>query len=197
MKFVKLSFALIFTLLIAACSAQENLDIDVQIQQAMLALPTEFREGAMVLGYINNSDELSVIRKGNNAMICLADNPQKEDFNVAGYHKNLEPYMERGRVLKREGKSFQEIFDMREKEVASGKIKIPSGSILYVVSGKYNEQGQPTNLYQRFVVYIPYATTESTGLALSPSYPGGPWIMNPGTHRAHIMINPTVVGEKK
>lgn len=183
-------------LFIVTCSAQENLEIDVQIQHAILALPEEFRDGATVLGYKNNSDELTVIRKGNNAMICLADNPQKEDFNVAGYHKELEPFMECGRRLKREGKSFEEVFETRAKDVESGKIKIPSGSILYVVSGKYNEQGQPTDLYQRFVVYIPFATTESTGLALNPSYPGGPWIMNPGTHRAHIMINPTIVEEK-
>ncbi len=190
------NFTFIFLLGISACSAQENLEIDVQIQQAILALPEEFRDDATVLGYKDES-ELSVIRKGNNTMICLADNPQKEGFNVAGYHKDLEPFMKRGRILKKEGKSSKEIFELRGKEVESGKIKILGGSILYVVSGKYNEQGQPTDLYQRFVVYIPFATAESTGLALSPSYPGGPWIMNPGTHRAHIMINPTVVAEKK
>lgn len=196
MKLLKLSFIFIFMLFTLFCSAQKNLDIDVQIQQAVLALPVEYRAEATVLGYKTNTDELTVIRNGNNAMICLADNPQKEDFHIAGYHKNLEPFMERGRILKREGKSFQEIFDIRELEVQSGKINIPSGTILYVVTGTYNEKGQPIDLYQRFVVYIPFATTESTGLALSPSYPGGPWIMNPGTHRAHIMINPTIVEEK-
>ena len=189
-------FTFIFMLGISACSAQKNLDIDVQIQQAILALPEEFREESTVLGYKGNSD-LTIIRKGNNAMICMADNPEKEGFHVAGYHKDLEPYMEYGRMLKKEGKSGDEVFKMRGNEVESGNIKIPAGSTLYVVSGKYDEQGLPTDLYQRFVVYIPFATTESTGLALVPSYPGGPWIMNPGTHRAHIMINPTVVAKKK
>jgi hypothetical protein len=42
----------------------------------------------------------------------------------------------------------------------------------------------------RYVIYIPFATPESTGIPLKPLTPGGPWIMNPGTHRAHIMINP-------
>ena len=181
---------------ISACSAQENLEIDVQIQQAMLALPEEFRDGAMVLGY-KGASELSVIREGNNAMICLADDPQKDGFNVVGYHKDLDPFMKRGRILKKEGKSAKEIFELREKEVKSGNINIPKGSLLYVVSGQYDEQGQPIDLYQRFVVYIPFATVESTGLALKPSYPGGPWIMNPGTHRAHIMINPTMVEQKE
>ena len=30
----------------------------------------------------------------------------------------------------------------------------------------------------------------TTGIPLAPLTPGGPWIMDPGTHRAHIMINP-------
>jgi hypothetical protein len=40
------------------------------------------------------------------------------------------------------------------------------------------------------VIYIPYATAESTGLPAKPGSPGMPWIMNPGTARAHIMIDP-------
>jgi len=183
-------------LCISACSAQKTPDINVQIEQAILALPEEFRDEAMVLGY-KNSSELSVIREGNNQMICLADDPAKDGFNVAGYHKDLDPFMELGRTLKKEGKSAVDIFKIREEAIKSGNINIPAGSILYIVSGQFDVQHQPTDLYQRFVVYIPYATTESTGLALAPSYPGGPWIMDPGTHRAHIMINPTRVKEKE
>jgi len=48
-------------------------------------------------------------------------------------------------------------------------------------------------LYTRYVIYIPYATPESTGIPLTPMVDGAPWIMNPGTHRAHIMINPPKV----
>jgi len=42
------------------------------------------------------------------------------------------------------------------------------------------------------VVYIPWATAASTGLPIKPAAPGMPWIMDPGTHRAHIMITPPV-----
>lgn len=193
---MKISTVLIITFLgISACSAQKLPDTNVQIQQALLAVPEAFREGATVLGY-KKTNELSVIREGNNPMICLADDPTKDGFSVAGYHRDLEPFMKLGRTLKSEGRSATEIFDLREKAVKSGAISIPQGSTLYIVSGQFDEQGQPTDLYQRFVVYIPFATTESTGLALKPSYPGGPWIMNPGTHRAHIMINPTRVKDQ-
>jgi hypothetical protein len=53
-----------------------------------------------------------------------------------------------------------------------------------------SKTGEVKNGYLRYVIYISYATSESTGLPLQPSAPGMPWIMDPGTHRAHIMINP-------
>ena len=46
--------ALVFSLVISACSAQNMPDPDVQIAQALLALPEELREGAAVLGYKND-----------------------------------------------------------------------------------------------------------------------------------------------
>jgi hypothetical protein len=52
------------------------------------------------------------------------------------------------------------------------------------------ETGEVKNGYLRYVIYIPYATAASTGLPLKQDAPGMPWIMDPGTPRAHIMINP-------
>ena len=34
------------------------------------------------------------------------------------------------------------------------------------------------------------ATAETTGLPTKPHVKGMPWIMDPGTHRAHIMVGP-------
>ncbi len=165
-----------------------------QIKTAVLAAPESTREGAMVYGY-DQAGEWTVLRDGSNDMICQADNPNSEGFNVSCYHKDLEPFMDRGRQLKKEGKSFQEIFDTREKEVSSGQLKMPrDGTTLFVLSAAgedYDpESGEVKNTNFRYVVYIPYATVENTGLPLSPEAPGMPWIMDPGTHRAHIMINP-------
>ena len=103
--------------------------------------------------------------------------------------------MKRGRDLRKLGKSTKEIFDTREKEVKAGKLKMPKQpTTLYVYSAtdeNYNrETGEVKNGYLRYVIYTPYATAESTGLPLKPEAPGMPWIMNPGTHSAHIMINP-------
>jgi len=167
---------------------------EVQIKQAVLAAPEEQREKAMVYGY-NDKGEFVVLRKGENEMVCLADDPEQTGLNVSCYHKDLEPFMARGRELKKDGKNFQEVFDIREQEVKSGKLLMPKApATLFVYSAKEEQvnktTGEVKDGYLRYVIYIPYATAETTGLPLKPTAPGMPWIMDPGTHRAHIMINP-------
>ncbi|MCZ6675588.1 MAG: hypothetical protein O7C75_21880 [Verrucomicrobia bacterium] len=161
-----------------------------QITTAVLSAPQVDRENATVLGY-KNDGTLTVLRKGSNDLICLADDPAKKKFSVACYHESLEPFMERGRELRRNGKSEEEIFNIREEEAKSGQLEMPEKALLAVLTGEVNEETMEIeNRHLRYVFYIPFATPESTGLPLAPSSPGGPWIMNSGTHRAHIMITP-------
>lgn len=181
-------------LALTAATFAQMPDPSVRIKTAVLAAPEEFRDGATVLG-VDANGEMVVLRKGTNEMICLADDPRQKGLNVSCYHRDLEPFMARGRALQKEGKSFQEIFDIREAEVKAGTLKMPkSPTTLFVYTApdeKFNaETGEVTDGYLRYVVYIPYATAESTGLPLKPYAPSMPWIMDPGTHRAHIMINP-------
>lgn len=167
---------------------------EMQIKVAVLAAPADKREGAAVYGY-SAKGEFVLLRKGTNEMVCLADDPKQPGLAVSCYHRDLEPFMKRGRELKAGGKTGQEVFDVREKEVKAGKLKMPKHpSALFSYSAQaenYNAAtGEIKDGYLRYVVYIPYATAESTGLPLKPEAPGMPWIMDPGTHRAHIMINP-------
>jgi hypothetical protein len=167
---------------------------EIQIKTALLAAPEDKRAKASVYGY-NDKGEFVLLRKGTNEIICLADNPKQEGLNVSCYHQDLEPFMARGRELKAAGKTFQEIFDIREAEAKSGKLVMPKqASNLQVFSAPadgYNAStGEVTKGKFRYVVYIPWATAASTGLPTKPEAPGMPWIMDPGTHRAHIMIDP-------
>ena len=160
-----------------------------QIAAALLAAPKERRADATVLGY-NSNGEVVTLRKGSNDLICLADDPNDKTFSVACYHKDLEPFMARGRELaaKYKGKERQEV---RWKEIEEGKVSMPrEPRLLYVLTGSDYDaaKGEVTNPYLRWVVYVPYATPESTGLSTSPG--PGPWLMYPGTPGAHIMINP-------
>lgn len=167
---------------------------ELQIKMALLAAPADKRDSATVYGYSDNK-EFVLLRKGLNEFICLSDDPDVAGFSVACYHRDLEPFMQRGRALKKQGKVSKEIFDTREKEVKAGTLLMPKQpSTLYVYSTKQDDYniatGEIKNGYLRSVIYIPYATAQSTGLSLKPEAPGMPWIMNPGTHVAHIMINP-------
>lgn len=175
-------------LYLSACAQYPS--TEWQIRTAVLACPEEFREQSTVLGY-QESGLLGVLRLGTNHMICLADDPKTDGFSVSSYHSDLEPFMKRGRELKEEGFDFKTIFDTRESEATSGSLKMPSRATLYVLDGNINEQTKEIeNAYLRYVIYIPFATPESTGLPTKPSTLGEPWIMDPGTHRAHIMISP-------
>lgn len=162
-----------------------------QVAAATLAAPEDRRTDAAVLGY-NAAGQLVTLRKGANDLICLGDDPAKDNFSAACYHKDLEPFMARGRELNAQGITGKERHAVRAKEVEDGKLFMPhTGRTLYVLNGKgYDKsKGEITDGYLRWVVYQPFATPESTGLSTSPS-PGAPWLMYPGQAGAHIMINP-------
>ena len=167
---------------------------DIQIKTALLAAPKEKRDSCTVYGY-SADKQFILLRQGTNEMICLADNPDEPDFSVACYVKDLEPFMQRGRELRKQGIKDDSLFNEREKEVKAGTLQMPKQpAALYVYSAKDEEfnpaTGEVKNGYLRYVIYIPYATVASTGLPENPSANGMPWIMNAGTHSAHIMINP-------
>jgi hypothetical protein len=161
-----------------------------QIASAVLAAPKERRSEATVLGY-NGKGEVVTLRKGSNDLICLADDPGDKLFSVACYHKDLEPFMARGRELAAQGLTGKQRHEARWKEVDEGKVPMPrEARMLYVLTGSGYDaaKGLVTNPYLRWVVYVPYATPESTGLSTTPG--PAPWLMYPGTSGAHIMISP-------
>ena len=193
MKNILLPLGLILTVL--GSFAQNSVPSPaIQIQTAVLAAPADKRQNSTVLGY-DEKGKLVELRKGTNELICLADDPKVAGLNVASYHKRLEPFMKRGRDLRYSGKSTKEATDIRDAEVKSGKLLMPKQPLtLYVYTAKAENYdpitGNVKDGFLRYVIYIPYATAESTGLPTKPDVPGMPWLMDPGSHRAHIMITP-------
>jgi hypothetical protein len=189
---------LFFILFLTFVSSQESvieiLPAEIQIKTAVLPAPEEDRMDAMVYGY-NEQGKLVVLREGTNNLVCLCDDPAKEGISVSCYSRKLEPFMARGRELTAEGKNFKEKRDIRGEEIASGKIKMPKEpSMMYIFYGTDENYDKSTGDLKdgkfRYVIYTPFATTESTGLPSKPHAPGMPWLMDPGTHRAHIMVGP-------
>jgi hypothetical protein len=170
----------------------DTLSNEDQIKAAVSPAPDGMKEGAMVLGY-NEEGKLVTLRKGSNQLICIADNPQQDNFHVACYHKALNPFMKRGRELAAKGLSREKVDSVRYKEIEEGKIELPQKPMaLYSLTGSAQsfdyKTGMVKNASPLYVIYIPYATEESTGLSKKPASKGAPWIMEPGTPWAHIMV---------
>ena len=159
-----------------------------QIAAAVTALPEDMRAGATVLGYAS-AGKLTTLREGKNDMICLAPDPAAKAFHSACYHKSMDPFMARGRILREQGVKGAQVDTVRFAEVKSGKIKMPEQpSMLYQIFGGTFDPAtaKVTGGNSLYVTYIPFATPESTGISAKPT-DKGPWIMFPGTPKAHIM----------
>ena len=55
-----------------------------------------------------------------------------------------------------------------------------------VAAGKITAAVKPL-----YVIYMPYATSASTGIPTTP-VAGMPWLMLPGTPKAHVMLTPSM-----
>jgi hypothetical protein len=146
-----------------------------------------------VLGYALNG-HLTTLRPGTGALICLASKPNSERFHVACYQRSLEPFMARGRALRARGVTGERVDSVRFAEVRSGKLRVPRHpAVLYSLTGPPDSfdpaTGTAPNAKPLFVVYVPFATGKSLGLSATP-VEGAPWIMHPGTPKAHIMFQP-------
>lgn len=166
---------------------------EAQIAAAVLPLPEEFRASATVLGY-RVPGELVTLRQGTGAMICLADNPSEARFHVACYQRDMEPFMARGRALRAQG--ITNVDSVRYAEVESGVLPMPNRAALWSLTGGPTSFDWATNtpdgtVRPLYVVYLPGATAESTGLPVKPGQ-NTPWLMFPGTPKAHIMFIPSM-----
>ncbi|MSR03948.1 MAG: hypothetical protein EXR94_14615 [Gemmatimonadetes bacterium] len=163
-----------------------------QVMAAVLPLPENLRASARVIGY-DAAGKFVELRAGS-GMVCLAQYPKEKEFHVSCYHQSLEPFMARGRELRAGGTPSTQVDTVRFAEAKAGTLKLPSGpAALYQLFGGTLDPkaGTITGANRLYVVYIPYATGASTGL---PEKPKGndPWLMSPGTPKAHIMFTPSM-----
>jgi hypothetical protein len=164
-----------------------------QMAAALLAAPEDMRADATVLGYAPDGHFMKLRQRGG-ALICLASDPKSERFHVACYHRSLEPFMARGRALRARGVTGDRVDSLRFAEVRSGKLRVPRHpAVLYSLTGPADSFDPATGTAPKarplFVVYVPFATGRSMGLTTAP-VEGTPWIMHPGTPKAHIMFEP-------
>jgi hypothetical protein len=176
----------------AGAGAQAVPSAQQQVQAAIQPLPPEFRDGARVLGYAQAGGRLTELRRGAGPFTCLADNPAEARFHVACYHESLEPFMARGRELRAAG--VTNVDSVRYAEIDAGRLAMPRHpAALYSLTAESGAPDPATGMVAGtrplYVVYVAFATAESTGLPVKPQ-PNAPWLMLPGTAKAHIMFVP-------
>jgi hypothetical protein len=170
-----------------AAAAKSN---DWLIASAVLAAPEPLRAGAEVRGWAPG-DNLVVLRPGTNDIICLADRQDEEGFAAACYHNSLEPFMERGRQLRREGVAGAQRDEIRWREIEEGTLAMPAMAMVYnlrYATADFDAATfDPATAARLHAFYIRGATPASTGVSAQPS--DSPWLMQAGTPSAHIMIS--------
>ena len=178
--------------LIASIAGAQALPPEAQqIAAAVLPLPAGQRDGAGVMGY-RTAGKLEILRRARNGMQCLADEPGDDRFHVACYATSLEPFMARGRALRAAGTTGTQVDTVRFAEVKRGRLRVPSApAALFSLTGPKDDFDATTGTAPKskplFVMYMPYATTAKTGIPSTPSK-SGPWLMFPGTPKAHLML---------
>lgn len=180
----------LLALLAAPVAVPAQTPVADQITGAVLPLPKEMRDGAGVMGY-KSAGKLELLRASKNGMLCLADDPAEDKFHTSCYADTMEPFMARGRELRASGTTGAKVDTARFAEVKAGKLKMPTqpAALYQVFADDFDAKtGQVKNGRQLFVVYVPFATPQSTGLSASPSATQ-PWLMLPGTPKAHIMFS--------
>ena len=182
--------ALAATSLTGLTACAQDVPVAQQLTQAVTPLPEPLQAGAAVMGY--RAGKLVSLREGTNAMICLADDPTRAGFHAACYHRDLEPFMARGRALRAAGHERPAVDSARAAEIEAGTLAMPDGPrALYSLSSddEFNlTTGSAPNTSGLHVIYMAYATEESTGIATAPAR-DRPWLMFPGKPWAHVMIS--------
>ena len=175
-------------------AAPRTLTAEQQIASAVLPLPADMQAGATVWGY-GADGRFTRLRDGTNHMVCLADNPREERFHVACYHDGLEVFMARGRELRAQGVAQPALDSIRNADIMAGRIHMPPVASLFSITGQTDSYDAATNTIRGgrslFVVYVPFATALSTGLQTTPAR-GTPWLMDPGSPKAHLMFTPAM-----
>jgi hypothetical protein len=159
------------------------------IASAILAAPASLRDGAEVRARTDDG-HTRTLREGSNGIICLADVPGDGRFAAACYHSSLEPFMERGRELVRQGIEGGARNEIRWREIEAGELPMPAAAMVYNLQFPTEDfdpaTTDPATGGRLHALYITGATAASTGLPVQPGEE--PWLMHPGTPSAHIMI---------
>lgn len=156
------------------------------IAQAIRPLPEDLRAGATVFRYDPATGERVVLRQGNNHVECRPKD--EEGFTRCTPTANASR-SDLSEKLRAQGMSDDEVSAALAEAERKGEINPRIfGSLSYRL---YDE---PDRIQLLWIVSVPNATPEQLGMPTGAQRDnalagkGTPWMMNPGTPGAHLMI---------
>lgn len=170
-----------------ATSRLDTAAITDPVQQAVLPLPEDLRDGATVVTYDQTTGERKVLRQGTNMIECQPRDP--ETGFTRCYHKTAGAQQDLTAKLRAEGKTPEEIQAAVAAAREAGTIKpVPFGSVSYRLYDKDDR------IQLLWVMRLPNAKSEDLGMSTGSQRDnaladqGFPWMMREGTPGAHLMI---------
>lgn len=160
------------------------------IASALLPLPEVLRGEAAVV-QLDSAGQPTLLRKGTNGMICMADRPGDDEFDVRCYNKDFISVVYR-------------IFQLRsgEKvaaEIKAGKLKFSTRPTAgYRCLGPAGAYDSSTNQVTADIecwqsIHFPFQTSREIGLPDEADIPehlqrSVPYVMSSGKYWSHVMI---------
>jgi len=160
---------------------------------AVLPLPEPLRAGATVVR-LNSQLRPEVLRKGTNGMVCIADPPNDDEFDVRCYRDTFIPVVYRAFQL-----GYAVSGDRVEAEIKAGKLRLsrePTAG--YRCLGPASGYDASSNSINADVecwqsIHFPFKTAAEIGLPDEEDVPASeqrvtPYVMSSGKYWAHVMI---------
>jgi len=181
---------LVITLLAAT---QSNSTIESTIAAAVLPLPESLRKDATVVR-LNDANQPDVIRKGTNGMVCIAEKPGDQQFDVRCYHESFIPVVYRAFQL-----GYAVSGPKVGEEIKAGKLKIADRPTAgYRCLGPISAYDSATNTITSDIncwqsIHFPFRTASEIGLpdeadVSEEMHLTMPYVMASGTYWSHVMI---------
>jgi len=184
------SIGLVLTLFAAV---QAPLSSNQMIAGALLPLPEQLRAGATVVR-LDGSFRPEVLRKGPNGMVCIADAPNDDRFDVRCYRDTFIPVVYRAFQL-----GYQVSGEKVEAEIKAGKLQLsPEPTAGYRCLGPISAYDSSRNAVNAQVecwqsIHFPFRTAAEVGFPDEHDVPASqqrevPYVMSSGKYWSHVMI---------
>lgn len=183
---------------ICAAADPTSAAVAAEIATAVTPLPALMKDGAGVVR-LDAAGKPEPLRAGSNGMVCIADQPDDDQFDVRCYNDQFIAVVYRSFQLRRQVGSHGGVSETIEAEIKAGKIKLPeqptAGYRCLGPASAYdaasNTTKPPMHCWQS--IHFPYRTAAELGLLDEAQVTEAqksllPYVMSSGKYWSHVMI---------